>query len=86
MTKQNKLIQKILMQSSTSSIVFDELKNLLHSLGFEERIRGDHHIFRKAGIKELINIQKDGKHVKSYQLKQVRTILLHYNLVKDFDV
>jgi len=32
-------------------------------LGFEERIKGDHHIFTKDGIAEIINIQplKDGK-------------------------
>ena len=26
-----------------------------------ERVRGSHHIFRRAGVKELINLQRDGE-------------------------
>ncbi len=52
-------------------------------LGFEERIRGSHHIFRKEGISEKINLQKDGNKAKPYQVRQVRTILLKYKLMGD---
>jgi len=39
---------------------------LLRRLGFEEDIRGSHHNFRKAGIEQKINLQKDGSHAKAY--------------------
>jgi hypothetical protein len=56
------------------------LRELLVCLGFEERIRSSHHVFRKSGIEEKINIQKDGGKAKPYQVRQVRSILLKYNL------
>ncbi len=50
------------------------------SLGFEERIRGSHHIFSKEGVEEILNIQpKQGK-AKAYQVKQIRNIILNYQL------
>ena len=51
----------------------------LKDFGFFERIKGDHHIFYKEGIEEIINLQplKDGK-AKAYQVKQVRVIILKY--------
>jgi hypothetical protein len=60
------------------------LKIYFHcSLVFEVRVKGSHHIFRKEGIRELINIQKDGNMVKPYQVKQVRAIFAEYNLIKE---
>jgi hypothetical protein len=44
------------------------------------RVSGSHHIFRKAGIEEKINLQKDGNKAKPYQVKQVRHIILKYKL------
>jgi len=52
---------------------------LLH-LGFEERIRGSHHLYRKEGIEEKINVQRDGNKAKPYQVRQVREIILKYHL------
>jgi len=49
-------------------------------LGFDERIRGSHHIFRKQGLIEKINLQRDGSKAKAYQVRQVRNIILKYNL------
>ena len=55
MGKYDKLLQKIVAGNSDSNILFDELCQLLKRLGFEERIRGGHHIFRKKGIEEKPN-------------------------------
>jgi len=54
------------------------------SLGFDERVKGDHHIFSKADITEIMNLQplKGGK-AKAYQIKQVRSIILKYKLHKE---
>jgi predicted RNA binding protein YcfA (HicA-like mRNA interferase family) len=80
MGKYEKLLLCILQGQSDSNIAFDDLCQLLVRLGFEERIRGSHHIFRKSGIEEKINLQRDGNRAKPYQVRQVRTILLKYRL------
>jgi predicted RNA binding protein YcfA (HicA-like mRNA interferase family) len=79
-----KIIEKILTGISDKNIRFDELRKVLLNLGFEERVKGDHYIFTKNGVIEIINIQplKDGK-AKSYQVKQIRNIILKYKLQKE---
>ncbi len=81
MGKLDKLLLKILTGSSDANIDFQELRRLLKRLGFEERIRGSHHVFRKQGIEEKVNLQMDGAKAKPYQVRQVRTIVLKYRLV-----
>jgi hypothetical protein len=79
-SKRDKLLEKIILGDSDNNIPFDPLCNLLEYLGFELRIRGSHHIFIKEGIPEAINIQpQDGK-AKSYQVAQIRAILIEYEL------
>ena len=80
MSKIQKLILKILRGKSDANISFDDLRNLLLYLGFQERVRGSHHIFVKELVEELINLQCDGNAVKPYQVKQVRRILLKYGM------
>ncbi|MDI6768017.1 MAG: type II toxin-antitoxin system HicA family toxin, partial [Bacteroidota bacterium] len=60
------------------NIYFSDLCNLLYALGFEERVRGSHHIFTKVGVEEIINLQPKGSQAKPYQVKQVRNIILKY--------
>ena len=74
-----KTIEAVLSGLSDKNIRFDDLRELLKSLGFRERVKGDHFIFSKTAVMEIINLQplKDGK-AKPYQVKQVRTILLRY--------
>ncbi len=59
MAKYEKLLLNILRGRSDANIEFDELRQLLRRLGFEERIRGSHHIFRRVGVTEKINLQRD---------------------------
>jgi len=80
MRKQEKLISRILRGTSDTNISFLDLCQLLHYLGFEERIRGDHHIFRKHAIEEKINLQQEGNKAKAYQVRQVRAVILKYKL------
>jgi hypothetical protein len=75
-----RLIQRILQGRADANIAFSDLCQLLRYLGFEERIRGGHHIFRKQGIEEKINLQRDDSKAKAYQVRQVRTMLLKYRL------
>ena len=53
---------------------------MLRRMGFDERIRGSHLIFRKQGIAEMINLQRDGSKAKAYQVRQVRSVILKYKL------
>ncbi|MFM8331932.1 MAG: type II toxin-antitoxin system HicA family toxin [Candidatus Methylumidiphilus sp.] len=80
MGKYAKLIQNILSGRSDSNIAFAELRHLLLRLDFDERIRGDHHIFTKLGIEEILNLQPKGAMAKPYQVKQVRNLFLRYKL------
>ncbi len=80
MDKHQKLTEKIIFAQSDANIDFDDLCQLLVRLGFVERVRGSHHIFRKAGVEERINLQCDGASAKRYQVKQVRELLLKYRL------
>jgi len=75
------LIAKILGDGSDVNIAFDDLRNLLKRLGFVERTKGGHHTFRKGGVAEKINLQKGGGNVKPYQVRQVRNILVKYQLL-----
>lgn len=75
-----KTLRRVLSGSADAAIRFDDLCSLLESLGFEKRIKGGHHIFRKAGVEEKINLQRDGNNAKPYQVKQVRAVLLKYRL------
>jgi hypothetical protein len=58
---------------------------LLRRLGFDERIRGDHHIFTKTGIAEILNLQPKGSKAKPYQVKQVRGVIVKYRLAGGSD-
>ena len=72
----DKLLEQILLGRSDANIRFDDLCRLLRHLGFDERMRGSHHIFRKQGVEEKINLQRDGNKAKVYQVRQVRRVIL----------
>lgn len=52
-------------------------------LGLDERIRGSHYVYRKRGIPEKVNLQRDDVHAKPYQVKQFRRLALKYKLGND---
>ena len=76
----DKIREAILSGRSDANISFDDLRALLLDLGFSERIRGSHHMFGKTGIEEQINLQRDGAKAKPYQVRQVRNMMLRYDL------
>ena len=80
MGKFEKLQTAILSGRSDQSIRFTELTHLLSAMGFSERIKGDHHIFFKQGIEEILNLQPKGSQAKAYQVGQVRNLILKYHL------
>lgn len=80
MSQMQKIMAAVLSGVQDKNISFSDLKNLLISLGFSVRIKGDHHIFTKTDIVEIINLQPDGNKAKPYQVKQVRSLILKYKL------
>ena len=72
----------MLRGTSDASIAFEELRQLMFTLGFDERIRGSHHIFTRDGIEEILNLQPKGSKAKPYQVKQVRRVILTYRLAQ----
>jgi predicted RNA binding protein YcfA (HicA-like mRNA interferase family) len=83
LSRRTKLRQRILEGRSEANIRFDELRALLLRLGFVERVRGSHHIFRKEGVTERLNLQRDGSNAKPYQVRQVRQVILKYQLEEE---
>lgn len=77
----DKLLLKILSGTSDANISFDDLCNILKNLDFELRTKDSHHVFRKVGVEEKINLQKDGAKAKPYQVRQVRDILVKNKLI-----
>lgn len=75
-----KVLRRVLSGTSDANLGFDDLCHLLTSLGFEMRVRGSHHIFRRARIEEKLNLQREGHQAKPYQVKQVRNVILKYGL------
>jgi hypothetical protein len=75
-----KIFERVLSRQADANIRFNDLRNLLIWLGFEERIRGSHHVFIRKGVKDLINLQREGSMAKPYQVRQVRAVITEYRL------
>lgn len=81
MSSVEKLLQTILGARSDSNVRFDELRRVLTSLGFAERIKGSHYIFTRENVEEILNLQPlPGGKAKPYQVKQVRQVITKHRL------
>lgn len=83
MSQFEKAMRSILSGTKDASTLFSELRTVLERLGFRCRIKGDHFIYTKDGVEEIINIQPKGNKAKAYQVKQIRDIILKYRLGGD---
>jgi len=80
--KLENMLSAILHGASDHNIAFSDLRYTLESPGFEVRINGDHFIYTKHDVVEIINIQPIGNKAKAYQVKQVRNLILKYKLAR----
>src|SRR6266436_5052536 len=55
MARANKLLDQILRGGADANIPFSGMVQLLKRLGFQERIKGSHHIFFRDGVAEILN-------------------------------
>jgi predicted RNA binding protein YcfA (HicA-like mRNA interferase family) len=86
MSKDEKLLLQILCGTRDTNVAFSDLQKALENIGFSCRVRGDHFIYTKPDIEEIINIQPNGNKAKPYQVKQVRNIIIKYRLGGGLDV
>ena len=75
-----KTLGRLLSGTADAAIRFDDLCQLPTRLGFDKRVRGSHHLFRKSGVEEKINLQRAGANAKPYQVRQVRAAILKAKL------
>lgn len=76
-----KTLEKLLRGESDAALRFEEVCHLLQAKGFRMRSHGSHHIFTRPGVRERLNLQREGGHAKPYQVRQVRRILATYRLL-----
>ena len=75
------ILARVLSGTADTNIRFSDLCDLAAALGFDERVRGSHHIFSRTGVPEILNLQpRDGGKAKPYQVRQVRNVILKYKL------
>lgn len=86
MSRYEKTLRRVLSGARDAEISFSDLCNLLLNLGFENRIKGSHHIFYRQDVEEILNLQPKKSKAKLYQVKQVRQVILKYGLGGDIDV
>jgi len=79
-SKVEKTLERVLRGNADTNIRFGDLCALLSHLGFAERVRGDHHIFTRDGVVEILNLQPRGGKAKAYQVRQVRAVITSYGL------
>jgi len=82
MGKLENVLAVILRGTSDNNITFADLRYALEALGFELRVKGDHFIYTKHSVAEIVNLQPLGSKAKAYQVKQVRTLILKYKLAR----
>lgn len=71
MSKFEKLVEKILNGKNVS---YNDAENLLLHLGFQLKIRGSHHIFRKPQYHQTISLKKRSL-LLSYQIDDLKEVL-----------
>ena len=80
-----RVVVQVLSGTSDANIRFQDLRSLLHALGFTERIKGDHHIYSKEGVIEILNLQPRYSFAKPYQVRQVRAVMVRYKLAEGIE-
>ncbi|MGH8490037.1 MAG: type II toxin-antitoxin system HicA family toxin, partial [Gammaproteobacteria bacterium] len=71
-----KLLRRILEGRSDANIDFSDLRALLLHLGFEERTRGSHHIFRRPMSRS--ESTSKGKGTRPSLIRSAKSALLPY--------
>lgn len=85
MSQFQKLLAALMSGTKDSNFSFRDLQLILDRLSFDCRVRGDHFIYTRSDVEEIINIQPLGSSAKPYQVKQIRQLILKYHLGGDLN-
>lgn len=79
-----RVMSRVLSGVADQSIRFQDVRGLLLTLGFIERVRGSHHIYTRDDVEEILNLQPAGSgQAKPYQVRQVRQLIVKYRLAEE---
>ena len=80
--KRRKVLEQAL--SGSANIRFTDMVALAQGFGWHQsRVKGSHHIFVHAEVRELLNLQNVGGKAKPYQVRQFLELVERYNLSLD---
>ena len=82
MSRVHKTLDQIIKGTSDANTRFGDLRQLMVRLGFQERIRGNHHIYTRDDIVDILNLQPRGNLAKAYQVRQVRNVIIANGLAR----
>ena len=72
------------LKKNPKNVHFNRLCSAAELFGFRFRGgKGSHVIYRRDGIKEMLNFQNVGGWAKPYQVRQLLKIIDKYNLLKE---
>ena len=75
-----------MLEGEFANVAFADLIRLLLALGFREiGGRGSHRVFARAGVSELVNLQEEAGQAKTYQVRQVASLIRRYDLSLEDD-
>jgi hypothetical protein len=80
-----KVRDQILRGNADANIAFAQMRRVLQTLGFPERVRGSLYSFARDGAEEILNLQPKRPKRKPYQVKRVRHVMLKYRLPGELD-
>ncbi len=84
MPRVRRLLEKA--RQSPAGLRFEEAAALAEGLGFvHRRTKGSHHIYARAGIAELVNLQNVRGMAKAYQVRQLLELVDRYDLHEGSD-
>lgn len=76
-----KIYNDVVSGKSDNNINFNDFCNLIIDLGFDmKRQKGSHKSYYHSGINECMTIQNAHSKAKGYQVRQLRNIIVKYNL------
>jgi hypothetical protein len=77
-----KLLRQIL--AGQKSVRFQDFCQLVEAFGFRlDRVNGSHHIYKREGIPEFINLQNYKGEAKPYQIRQFLNLVEKYGLIME---
>jgi predicted RNA binding protein YcfA (HicA-like mRNA interferase family) len=82
MGRKDKLLGSVM--NGAGDVAFRDFAAVAKRFGFAlDRVSGSHHIYVHPHVSRPLNVQRVGKDVKRYQLRQFRAMVIEFNLQPD---